>query len=507
MYIARPIRHVEVYGVRVQLPIIIDPKGTSTLLVQIAEQLRLLIEGGRLAPGSPVPTTRDLGKQLGVSRNTITSAYDALISQGYLYTEPAVGTFVSTTLPKALTLADTAGPETRSGSLYRALNLPLPYTGRGLPNLHRPASPNITVDFVFGRTAPRQFPEKVWRKIITDCLGGAAERMSEYNPPGGIPELRQLITSYLGPARGMVVSTEQVLIVGGFQQGIDLAAHLLVGTNTPIVMEAPTYRGAAFLFESYGGRILPVPVDQHGIDVGRLPTGRVNLVYVTPSHQFPTGVTMPLHRRLALLEWAAWAGAYVLEVDYDADFRYEGSPLPSLQSLDRNGCVIYLNSFSRTIGPGLRIGYIVVPRDLIRPALTIKALMDNGLPWLDQAALAQFIRDGSWESHLNRLRHAYQLRRDALLEALRMHVPGAAVSGIEGGTHLYVTLPASAPRAMQVQEACRTLGVGVYPLADSPAWLYEHLHDSDRSLVMGYTHLSEAQIRQGIELLGCAVTA
>jgi GntR family transcriptional regulator/MocR family aminotransferase len=490
-----------------QLPIAIDPDCASTLQSQIVEQMRLLIEQGQLVPGSPIPTTRDLGKQLGVSRNTITGAYETLIGQGYLYTERAVGTFVCKTLPSALMRPDEAGTEGRRGSLYHALNLPLPYTGRGLPGLHKPTPRGIEIDFVFGRSAPRSFPEKGWRKVLNDCLGGAAERMSEYGHPAGIPELRQLITSYLGPARGMVVSAEQVLLVAGFQQGINLAAHLFIGTNTPIVMEAPSYRGAVFLFESYGGRVIPVPVDQHGLDVGRLPQGRVKLVYVTPSHQFPTGVTMPLHRRLALLEWAVRAGAYILEVDYDADFRYEGSPLPSLQSLDRNGCVIYLNSFSRSVGPGLRIGYIVVPRDLIRPALTLKSLMDNGLPWLEQAALAQFIRDGSWETHVKRLRHTCELRRNALVEALRTHVPGATVRGTEGGTHLYLTLPAGAPDAAQVQQTCRALGVGVHPLADSPAWLYEHLPDHERSLLVGYIHLNEAQIERGIALLAKALSA
>jgi GntR family transcriptional regulator/MocR family aminotransferase len=201
-------------------------------------------------------------------------------------------------------------------------------------------------------------PKKLGARFI-DCLGGGAERMSQYNDPAGIRELRQLITSILGPARGMVVSTEQVLIVAGFQQGINLAAHLFIGTNTPVVMEAPCYRGAAFLFESYGAKLIPVPVDQHGIDVGRLPSGQVKLVYVTPSHQFPTGVTMPLHRRLALLEWAAQAGAYILEVDHEADYRYEGSPLPSLQALDRNACA-WSTPFTQSIGPGLRLGYVVV---------------------------------------------------------------------------------------------------------------------------------------------------
>ena len=491
-----------------QLAITVDPRGAATLQVQVAEQLRLLIASGRLKPGASIPTSRDLGRQLAVSRNTITGAYDTLISQGYLYTEPAVGTFVARQLPEVVSRVDADIRKARSGTFYSTLNFPLPYTGRGAPGPHRSARSGPLIDFAYGRSGARFFPEKAWRRIINACLGGAAERITEYSDPGGIPELRQLITSYLGPARGMVVSTEQVILTAGFQQGIDLAAHLFAGTNRSVAMEAPTHRGAAFLFETYGSRIIPVPVDQHGIDVERLPEERVKLIYVTPSHQFPIGVTMTLHRRLALLEWAARAGAYVLEIDHDADFRYDGSPLPSLQSLDRHGCVIYVNSFSQSIGPGLGVGYVVVPRDLIKPAITIKSLTANELPWLEQAALAQFVRDGSWENHVNRMRRTCELRRNALVKALRTHLPAATtISGTEAGTHLFVTLPPGAPPAAKVQDAARKLGVGVYRLADSPAWFYEHLEGHQRSLLMGYAHLGEEQIYQGVELLGRAVVS
>lgn len=488
-----------------QLPVSIETSSAETLQAQIARQLRALILDRRLPPGAPVPATRDLGRQLRVSRNTVTAAYEELISEGYLYTERAVGTFVCKRLPDTLIGHGQARAEHRSGSQYRALNLPLPYGGRGLTGLHRPGAPHLVADFVFGRSDPRSFPERTWRKLVVECLGGAAERMCEYIDPAGLPELRQLITSRLGPTRGMVVSAEQVLVVAGFQQGIDLVAHLFVGTHTPVVMEAPSYRGAAFLFESYGAQVIPVPVDQHGIDVGRLPDKRVKLVYVTPSHQFPTGAMMPLHRRLALLEWAAKAGAYILEVDYDGDYRYDGAPLPSLQSLDRNGCVIYLNSFSRSIGPGLRIGYMVVPRDLVRTAVTIKSLMDNGLAWLEQAALAQFLRDGSFDTHLRRLLHANEARRNALVSALRTHLPMARVFGAEAGTHALLSLPAEAPTAPEVRRAALELGVGLQPLSDSPAWFVEHLENAERCLLLGYTHLSEEQIAQGIALLGQAV--
>ena len=492
-----------------QLPIFVDIRQPATLQSQVVEQLRTFIRERSLRPGAAVPASRDLASQLGVSRNTVTSAYETLISEGYLRTERTVGTFVVDLPPDDAIHPSRSAPEKAlcTGSLYRAMNLPLPYGGRGPSGLHRPAPRQIEIDFVFGRTAPRSFPEKTWRRIVTDCLGGAGERMTEYGDPAGLPGLRQLIASMLGPARGMVVSADQVLMVAGCQQGINLVAHLFVGTNTGIVMEAPTYRGAAFLFESYGGRVIPVPVDRHGLDVSRMPQQRVKLIYVTPSHQFPTGTTMPLQRRLELLAWAAKAGAYILEVDNDADFRYDGSPLPSLQSLDRNGCVIYLNSFSRSIGPGMRIGYAVMPRELIRPAATIKSLMDNGLPWLEQASLMQFLREGSHDTHLKRLRHMYGLRRDALLGALHEHLPEAAISGQDAGTHLCLQFPDDAPTASEWRAAAQSVGVGIHPLADSACWLHEHLPGFERTVLLGYSHLNESQIDAGIARLAQCVPA
>ncbi|WP_040570712.1 MocR-like pyridoxine biosynthesis transcription factor PdxR [Methyloversatilis thermotolerans] len=488
------------------LPICLDASCGTTLQAQIVAAIRTLIEQHRLAPGAPVPASRDLGRQLGVSRNTVTAAYDELIAQGYLYTERAVGTFVARTLPDTLIRSPEGSDDMRSGSAHRALNLPLPYGGRGLTGLHRPVRQELEVDFVFGRTDPHSFPERLWRKRIVECLGGAAKRMSEYGHPAGLPELRQLIVNQLATSRGMVASAEQILMVAGFQQGIDLVAHLFVGTRTPVVIEAPTYRGAAFLFESYGAQVIPVAVDAHGVDVRQLPQRRVKLVYVTPSHQFPTGVTMPLHRRLALLEWAARNGAYILEVDYDADYRYDGAPLPTLQSLDRNGCVIYINSFTRTLGPGLRIGYMLLPRDLVRTAVTIKSLMDNGLPWLEQATLAQFIRDGSYDTHLRRLRTAHEARRDALVGALRTRLPEVRVQGADAGQHVLLRLPESCPPAVEVQAAARSFGTGVYPLSDSPVWFHEGLPGHERCLMLGYGHLAEEKIERGIEGLAQALS-
>jgi GntR family transcriptional regulator / MocR family aminotransferase len=296
-----------------------------------------------------------------------------------------------------------------------------------------------------------------------------------------------------------------VIIVGGFQQGINLAAHLLVDVDTPVVMEAPCYRGAAFLFEMHGGRIIPVPVDEFGIDVDRLPNHGVKLIYVTPSHQFPTGCTMSLERRYALLKWAAKASAYILEVDYDSDFRYEGSLLPSLQSLDRHGCVIYLNSFSRSLGPGLRLGYMVVPRKLLNAARTLKALMDNGSPWLEQATLAQFIKSGSLTNHLKRLRNTHLDRRDAVRSSIKRHFGRVNVVGDAAGTHMLLELTEELPSAAELQRIARSTGVGIYPLRSGGVLYEEAVAGFERRVLLGYVHLSPTQTDEGLTRVASAV--
>ena len=431
-----------------------------------------------------------------MSRNTVSEAYDRLIAEGYIVTAPARGTFVRSGLPDRSSAAGAKALIDRTVPSI-ATNLPLPYTARGLSGLYQPPDPAIEIDFRFGRSDVQSFPERTWRRLLLDCLGGAAERLSQYNDPAGLPELRALIADFLGSSRGIGVTPDRIIVTGGFQQGINLAAHLLVGINTPVVIEAPCYRGAAFLFESYGGNVIPIATDADGIDVTKLANHDAKLVYVTPSHQFPTGVTMSMERRYALLEWAARTGAYILEVDYDSDFRYEGPVLPPLYALDRNNCVIYLNSFSRSLGPGLRLGYMVLPGELLRAAVTLKSLSDNGGPWLEQAALARFIQSGSLASQLKRLRRTHLLRRNAALAAIG-GFPGSRVTGAEGGTHMLWHLPEDGPTANDLQRSARRFGVGLYPLVEGAVVFHHALPSSARDLVLGYVHLTPSQIAEGM---------
>jgi len=486
-----------------QLVLSIDPASNLTLKSQLIAQFHNLIRSGHLQPSSSLPSTRELSLQLKVSRNTISEVYETLIEEGYLVTKYKVGTFVASQLPAdAVFVPEIVQVSDESKS---RVNLPLPYSGRGQSGLHRSFDAKLLYDFTLGKTDAHTFPEKAWRRLLIDRLGGAATNMSQYLDPAGLLDLRQLIANFLGPTRGIVVSHKQVLIVAGCQQGLSLVAHLFIDSHTPIVVEAPCYRGTAYLFESYGGKIIQVPVDEHGIDVSQLPKHPVKLVYVTPSHQFPTGGTMGLQRRIELLEWAEESNAYIVEVDYDVNYRYEDSPLPSLWSLDKNNCVIYISSFSRSLGPGLRLGYIVVPPNLIEPATKVRSLMDNGSPWLEQATLSQFIMSGSFENHLLKLKYNNHKRRDALIAALRDNFGNVKITGAEAGMHLLWHVDKSGPNAMEIQAIGKRCGVGVYPLQDSPACYYENMPNYDRVVMLGYNHLDVDRIQRGISTLASAM--
>ena len=268
---------------------------------------------------------------------------------------------------------------------------------------------------------------------------------------------------------------------------------------SPVAMENPCYQGAAFLFASYGARLVPIEVDEEGLDVSQLERFSGSLVYVTPSHQFPTGYTMALERRLQLLDWAYRTVSYVIEDDYDSDFRYDGPPLTALAGLDGRGRVLYLGTFSKSIGPGMRLGYVVLPEHLLEQARIVKSLLDNGNPWLEQAVLGDFLREGEFLRHLRRIRSYYLSARDALLESLRENFGKITVSGADAGMHVMWHLPAHLPDALQMQRLALSCSVGLYPLAAAAGYEFEgRRRFGERSLVLGYTALTSAELRDAV---------
>lgn len=471
---------------------------------QIAEQIRQLVGEGILAPARRVPSTRALSEQLGVSRNTVTLAYELLIAEGILEVESSAGTMVSRRLPTAFVRVAASPEAPLAGQPASAPHPPPAFVGRG-PRLHDPHAGQLPYDFRLGQPDPALFPMTVWRRLIVDRIGHAGPALVRYGDPAGLFALRLAVAGHLRLARGVDCEPDQVVIVAGCQEGLNLVARVLVTPGAQALVENPCYEGAALVLSSYGARLVPVPVDDEGLCVDRLPKGPV-LAYVTPSHQFPLGPTLSLRRRLALLEWASSTGSYIVEDDYDSDFRYEASPLVALYALDRASSTIYLGTFSKSIGAGLRLGFAVFPRPLVAAAIGAKALLDNGHPWLEQAALADFLDSGGFERHLQRIRRSYAVRRDALLFELRRHFGACRVDGAEGGMHVAWHLPAGAAPASELQRRLSQGGVGVYSLAGAPVHWVGDTNAHDSVLLLGYPCLDEQRIRAGVERIARALT-
>jgi GntR family transcriptional regulator/MocR family aminotransferase len=368
---------------------------------------------------------------------------------------------------------------------------PLPPPG-AVPSGHR-----LAYDFRYGRPALEAFPQALWTRLVTRRARALSTRSLGYGRPRGLPALREAIADYLRRARGVRADAEQVLIVNGTQQALDLAGRLLLDPGDRVVVEEPGYQAASQLFSALGARLCPTPVDADGLRVAELPRGKVRLAYVTPSHQFPLGGVLSLERRFALLRWAEATGAHLLEDDYDAEFRYDARPLEAVQGLDRAGRVLYVGSFSKVLFPSLRIGYLVVPGALVSAAASLKFLMDCATPTFEQEVLADFLAEGHFERHLRTMRALYARRRAVILEALQQGLgERLEVAGADAGLHLVLYLRGLTSAAVPgfVARAAER-GLGIYPLAPY------HLRGAKRAgLILGYAGLTEGELRAGARL-------
>ena len=487
-----------------QLPIAVSETEKSTLQNQVFEQIRLMIVDGRLKAGDPLPATRELSIQMGISRNTTMLAYERLISEGYIYTKPQVGTFVSANLHDRIPTSSMNGVRLTSGANSQSTELPSASRTRQFVRTHSLRNPHkqrLAADFWVGRPDPASFPVKAWSKHIWKQLQRSSASLTSYNEPSGLEALRNAISDHLGPARGIAVDADQIIIVGGCQDGFNLIARLLVEPGTPLVIENPCYQGAAYVFESFGAELHPVSVDEQGLDTSQLPDVSGAVAYLTPSHQYPMGATLSLPRRMDLLAWADEHDAYVVEDDYDSDFRFSGAPLTAVKGLDRHDRVIYMGTFSKCMGPGLRLGYLALPRALVEPARRLKALMNNGQSWLEQSAMADFMLDGGFRRHLRRMRQTYVIRRDVLLAALQSNFGECHVRGADAGMHLTWRIPDDLPDAEEIETLALKGGVGVYALSTGAALQIGSRTDSRRYLVLGYAALTPREIDHGISCL------
>jgi GntR family transcriptional regulator/MocR family aminotransferase len=409
---------------------------------QLYEGLREAILSGRLRPGARLPSTRTLAEDLGASRNTVLAAFGQLLAEGYVEGRVGAGTTVASTLPETLLRAH---PEARRAerpgrrprlSRRGALIGTRAAVVRGAPAA-RPFRPGLPgLEF---------FPLELWARLVARRWRRVPRQLLDYGDPAGHAPLREAIAAYLREARAVRCEAEQVIVVTGAQQAVDLAARVLLDPGDMAWVEDPGYPGARGALVAAGIRLAPVPVDGEGLDVrrGARQAPGARLVYVTPSHQYPLGVTMSLHRRLALLQWASRSGAWILEDDYDSEYRYAGRPLAALQGLDTAGRVIYAGTFSKVLFPALRLGYLVVPAELVDAFVAARALADRHSPSVTQAALADFIEGGHFARHVRRTRALYAERQAALVRAVGRALRGLLeVTPAEAGMHLLGWLPA-----------------------------------------------------------------
>jgi len=453
--------------------------------------LRQGILSGTFRAGDRLPSTRDLAEQLGISRTVVLRAYEQLLAEGFAGSRGGSGTYVFEGLGGS-----------RPKRLEKPANLRLSLYGSAAagvaPIVDFPGRRSVPLryDFAYGRCDVATFPFEMWRRILLRHSRKAPVRELDYAAAGGSFALREAISVHLRRSRAVICDPSQVIVVNGSQQALDLVARVLIERGDPIAIENPQYQGAREVLRAAGARLQPVPVDREGLNPAKLPKN-ARIAFVTPSHQFPTGAILPLTRRLALLAWARSKDAIVVEDDYDGEFRYEGQPLESLQGLDGDGRVIYVGTFSRTVFPALRIGYLIAPKSLVPAFTSAKWLCDRHTATLEQQVLAEFITTGMYERHLRRVRRSNAARRHALLDAIHKYLGDCVeVTGDGAGAHV-VLWPSKGISEEAVIHRAASRGVGIYGISR-----YFLTRPSRTGLMLGYSRMNEEEIQEGIRRLG-----
>ena len=454
----------------------------------IYRELLDAIRDGRLLPNERLPSSRDLAKTLGVARGTVSTAYDRLTSEGFVIARAGSGTYVSNEARPERDRHARAGGQAEAASVWR--HLP--------PGIGEP--PERTYDLSVGGPDNSLFPLARWRRVVSATLRNSLINSPVYDVTRH--PLQGEVARYLGQSRSVQAGPDDVLLTNGAQQGIDLCSRVLLTPGDRVAVESPGYTAAIRLFASHGARIAAVPVDEEGLVVDQLP-GDAKIIYVTPSHQFPTGAVMSLRRRIALLDWAAAHGAVVVEDDYDSEFRYADRPLEPLQSLDPDGLVVYVGSFSKILHPMLRVGYLIAPTTLQTSLSTAKQLTDWQGDATTQGALARFLHEGQLSAHLRRSLKVYRARRDALLSELSALADDGLVEVLPSaaGLHVCVRLP-EAVDDLAVTRAAADLDLTVEPV--SPRFVGGTPWPG---LALGFRHIDVDRIPAAIQLLRRALRA
>ncbi len=461
----------------------------------LAAALRSAILEGRLKPGARLPGTRRLAVRFGVSRGTVITAFDELAAQGYLTGEIGSGTFVNRVLPDDLMQVKRPTPSV--GSAGRKLTPSASLSGYGGRLVRLGSSgPRRPRAFRTNEPALDLFPARLWAQIAGRALRRGETIVATDGEPLGFLPLREAIADYLGAARGVRCRGEQVAIVSGVQEALDVTTRLLVDPGDRVLLEEPGYDGAAHVFGAAGARIVSMRLDDEGMTLPSSRLGDVRLAYVTPAHQFPTGVAMSLPRRLALLEWARRAGCRILEDDYDSEFRYSGRPIPAMQGLDDGDTVIFVGSFSKVLFPSLRLGYVVLPDDLVSSFEAAKSVRNRYASLLEQVVLAEFIGAGHFGRHLRRMREIYAERSAMLVEAVQRDLAGRLeLARVEAGLQTTAWLPPDL--SDEAVAACAAL----HDLEVTAVSRYCRTTPERHGLQLGFAAIGIPEIRRGVRQL------
>lgn len=456
------------------LMIELDNRNGKPLYSQIYEQIKKQIQMGDLPQKTKLPSARKLAAYLEISRNTVDFAYGQLEAEGYIESRPRSGFYVCQVEELAVLDIPVEIEETESEDQKAEM----PY------------------DFSPSGTDMEYFPYHVWRKLLKEIMINDNSELFQKGDPQGDFELRRSIMYYLRQSRGVHVHANQIIIGAGMENLLFLLRQTF-GERRVVGIENPVYTNACGILRELGFQLRPVSMDQSGLNVAKLRETDADLAYVTPAHQYPTGVVMPAGRRGQLLRWAREKEErYIIEDDYDSEFRYYGKPIPALQGLDQSGKVIYIGTFSKAIAPAIRVGYMVLPPNLLEQYRKNVTAFSCSVSRIDQKVLTFFLAEGHFERHLNRMRNLYKEKHDILLESIQKNIPGASVSGEGAGVHVIVDFHIR--KKEEFEQRLRELGIVIYPLS----FYYIEGKPQEEQYILGFTRMKKKDIIEGTRKIG-----
>ncbi|EJD6507097.1 PLP-dependent aminotransferase family protein [Providencia rettgeri] len=461
--------------------------------------IRDAILDGRINTGIKLPSTRALAEMMSISRNSVIAGFDRLIDEGYLYTKKGSGTYVSAKIPDEL-VRTTSKPQIINCPEYNALNLnPIISTLESLWDKSRPNT-NTHQMFNIGIGCVDQFPHELWGRLLGRVWRKSKSAIPHFNHPDGYMPLKKLVADYVRSTRGVHCNENQIIIVNGTQQAINLVSKVLLKQGDTVWLDDPGYDSARAILTATGAKIAAIPSDQEGMDItyAAKQYSHAKLIYTTPSHQFPLGTTLSLSRRLALLDWAQQNNAWIFEDDYNSEFRFSSKPIQALQGLDNHQRVIYAGTFSKMMYPGFRLGFLVVPEILSEPFTMMKYYSDSHCGYLEQAALAQFIQEGHYARHVRKIRKICHDRQNAFLSAINLYLPHLFdVQMTDSGIHTVCWVKAGYDIRI-ILEQCQQLGFGAQPLSryciesrNHNAILFGYAAHNENDIISSVKRLSE----------------